>query len=417
MPKAKNQPTILAVDDDKRNRELLDVVLTHHGYRILTSASGTDALEVLASERIDLAIVDVAMPGMDGNEFVARIRADEKHGHIPVILVSAQRTEDADVIAGLKGGADDFVVKPFDQAVLLARVEGLLRAKEYHDELRKAYSELQERSREIERLNEELNKRNRDLSAFNAHIRRELRMARDVQLSLLPERFPACPRLRFTVVYEPSEEVGGDYYDFVELVDNSLGVLVADVAGHGLPAAFIAAVTKMAFDNSALTCARPSLLAEKMNARLLPTVKGGKYITCFYGIFSPERDRFAFVRAGHPRPMLIRGDGRIEELDSRGRPLGILAEGDYTEESVALAPGDKIIIFTDGVFDCVNVAHERFGTERVEEIVRGSIGESAATIVGNIQSELERFTAGVDFRDDVTILGIDVLEAPSETED
>jgi len=402
--------TVLVVDDKRQNLELLELLMEHAGHRVLAAASGPEALEILENEKIDLALLDVAMPGMSGIDLCNRIKLRPETAHVPVILISGHLTGDGDVVTGLSGGADEYIVKPIDTAVLKARVESLLRIKSYEDRLREAYEELSKHAVEIERLNLELAERNVQLLAANRHINRELELAREVQLSLLPDHYPSNPGLRFAVLYEPSGRVGGDYYDFVEMVDDSVGVLVADAAGHGLPAAFIATVTKMVFENYAYTCASPSELATKLNAKILPTVKGGRYITCFYGIFHPGEHTLTFVRAGHPKPILLRArDRSMQELDSRGRPLGVLEAGDYKDGSVTLEPNDKIIIYTDGIIDCPNAAHERFGVERLRAFVRGVAEEPIESIVRAIHGELKKFSGAEEFRDDVTVVGIEAM--------
>jgi serine phosphatase RsbU (regulator of sigma subunit) len=411
MTGSKSHGDILVVDDIQSNRELMEAILSNHGYRVFLADSAAQALELLEHNSVDIALVDVNMPGMDGKELCARIRADPLIAHIPVMLISAKYIERDDVVSGLNGGADEYLVKPIDSHVLLARVEAILRGKRYEDDLREANRVMAERAREIERLNQELGERNRELSDRNDRIRIELEMASEVQSTLLPQCFPRSCGLDFHVVYAPSGWVGGDYYDFVELAGGSVGILIADVAGHGMPAAFIATAAKMAFESYAASDPVPSRLVTRMNERLLPIVKGGRYITLFYAVYNPADRALLYVQAGHPRPVLVRArDNSLLELESPGRPLGIVAEGQYEDRSVVLEPGDKLILFTDGVSECVNAAYERFGASRLAKVIERSASLPVRRIVEEIYSELQRFAAAPEFSDDITLMGVQAVK-------
>jgi len=415
MPAEKQQGTILVVDDDKHNVELLDVILKHAGYKVITATSGEDALEIIKHDPIDVALLDVMMPGMSGTELCGRLKKNPATEHVPVILISAQMIQDEDVVSGIDYGADEYLIKPIDTAILMARVKSWLRIKNYEDKLRDAYLILSEHNNEIQRLNKELGQRNSDMKAVSEKIDQELKLAREVQAGLLPASYPECPHLDFHVICEASGMVGGDYYDFVKLVDDSIGILVADAAGRGLPAAFIATMTKMAFENYAFMCLKPSQLAEKLNARLLPMMTGGRYVTGFYGVYRPDLRELTFVRAGHPKPILVHSSsGSIEELDSRGRPMGILAEGDYHDNTIGLKPGDKIVVYTDGAIECRNPALERFGLVRLHQVIRAYAQKSVKEIVCEIYESLKTFCGSEALRDDVTLLGFEITQAAAD---
>jgi len=410
---------VLVVDNQADQVELLSTILDHSGFEVYQAYGGGEALEIVQNNPLDVILLDVSMPEMSGLEVCRRIKQDRRVAHIPVIMISAIRTEVKDIALGLDIGADEYIIKPVERAELLARVRSMLRVKEVRDELEvqqsllhKAYTELKQKTGRIDRLNQALKLQNKRLTEKNLVIEQEMEMAREFQESLLPDRFPVCPHLRFAVKYVPARIVSGDFYDFVEKPDGSVGVLTADVAGHALPAALMATLTKTAFDHCVATANGPAELMSQVNECLCRTFRMGQFVTMFYGVFNPENDTFTYARGGHPSPMLIPANGGpIELLDAEGKLVGAFPEGEYEEKTVTLSEGDKILLFTDGIKESMSEAGARYGQQRFREVVTEHRGAAVDNLLDQICSDFADFSGGECPSDDVTLVGLEVRKS------
>ena len=246
-----------------------------------------------------------------------------------------------------------------------------------------------------------------DAAALAVHdrIERELEIANRIQRSLLPEKFPADHGLSFAVRYSPAGQVGGDLYDFVVVDQDLLGIMIADVAGHGIPAAFVAGMTKIAFTQFAFQNPSPSAVVTSINEYLYTHLRTGHYVTIFYGIYNRATKTFRFVRAGHQTPFVLRqGSNVIEPLETGGPLVGAESKVKFEESEVTLAPGDKIIMFTDGLAECKNEQGARVGQAGLRGILNQMGGKSAEAIAADIFRKSADFRGSVPPEDDITIL-------------
>jgi sigma-B regulation protein RsbU (phosphoserine phosphatase) len=224
----------------------------------------------------------------------------------------------------------------------------------------------------------------------------ELATAREIQRSILPSTMPSIEGLRFAARYEPASSVAGDLYDFVP-ADSGIGLIVADVAGHGVPAALIASMMKVAVSSHARLADDPASLLRELNATLRRDVRRN-FVTATYLFF--ERGSVVVSNAGHPPPVLVRGDA-VRELGPHGVLLGRFAVAAYACERVALHAGDRIAAFTDGIIEARNAREEAFGEERLHALLRS--GASADAVVEAVL----RWRVGDD-ADDLTIVIVEV---------
>ncbi len=238
------------------------------------------------------------------------------------------------------------------------------------------------------------------------HMERELGIAREIQTSFLPKRDPEVPGYDVAGLNLPYAEVGGDYYDFIRVQDDQIGIAISDVSGKGVPAALLMAAY------------RASLLAEirnqftlraifsKVNTLLHESTDRGKFVTAFYGVLDARNDVLTFVNAGHNPPLLWRqSSGATESLEESGLPLGVLPDARYEEQPVGLRPGDVFLLYTDGVSEAVNADREQFGVERIEELLRERGGETARRIVDGLLDRVIHFAGGPDkLPDDLTVV-------------
>jgi sigma-B regulation protein RsbU (phosphoserine phosphatase) len=229
-------------------------------------------------------------------------------------------------------------------------------------------------------------------------LEHELNAAREIQRSILPTSMPNVTGLRVHAGYDPATSVAGDLYDFLQPDDHHLGVLVADVAGHGVPAALVASMVKMAATSQSRLAHDPAALLGELNVLLRTGVRRA-FVTATYLWFDMERREVSVCNAGHPAPLLYR-DGSFQELGGQGILLGRFAAAKYMASTTPLLPGDRIVGFTDGIVEARNARDEQFGEERLKELIaRGSASDVVAAVH---QWRIE------DDADDLTIVIVDV---------
>ncbi|HOE13084.1 MAG TPA: SpoIIE family protein phosphatase [bacterium] len=383
--------TILLVDDEQTNLQVLKTLLDAQGYQVMLAENGKEAIERIKEKTPDMLIMDVCMPEMSGLEVCRIIKSEFREKLIQVILLTGLSSTESKV-QGLDSGADDYLTKPYKNEEVLARIRSALRI---HDLATSLY-----------KTNLELQKVNRDLGTANRRIKEDLKVVGDIQRSFLPQIFPRHPDLEFASFYEPSEQAGGDYYDVIEISKSRWGLLVADVTGHGAPAAVVMAITHLLMNSVVNTFRHPStalkVINEKLNVHLAPTF----YVTMFYGVLDLDEMRLIYSSAGHDIMLLYRArTGKVEELKTdRGFPLKLVESDEYDEQTVQIEPGDRIILFTDGIVEMRNADGELFGYDRLIDVICRNSQGSAQDLVDAIIRELEEFCAQRPYKDDVTLL-------------
>jgi sigma-B regulation protein RsbU (phosphoserine phosphatase) len=242
--------------------------------------------------------------------------------------------------------------------------------------------------------------------AYDA-VDREMRVVADIQRSLLPARLPHIPTLDLAAFYQTASRAGGDYYDFFPLAHGRWGLLIADVSGHGTPAAVLMAVTHAIAHSHPGPSVPPGQLLAYVNRHLATryTAQSDTFVTAFYGVYDPARRELTYARAGHNPPRLKRcGDGAPLSLDGvDGLPLGIFADEDYADVTLVLRPGDQVVFYTDGITEARNPAGELFDLRRLDEVLSGCPHE-ANDLLEAVLRALEQFTAGRPADDDRTLL-------------
>jgi sigma-B regulation protein RsbU (phosphoserine phosphatase) len=240
-------------------------------------------------------------------------------------------------------------------------------------------------------------------------VDRELKLVADIQRSLLPSRLPAIPTLSVAAFYQTSQWAGGDYYDFFPRPDGKWGILIADVSGHGTPAAVLMAVTHSLAHGFPGPHDPPSALLSKVNCQLatLYTANNESFVTAFYGIYDPKTRRLDYSSAGHNPPRLMRcSQSTIESLDgARSLPLGLVADEVYADSTLYLQPGDQLALYTDGITEAIDRDGHLFGNERLDAVL-SRCGGSAQNLVDDVVDAVRSFTLGEPPADDQTLLGI-----------
>lgn len=246
-----------------------------------------------------------------------------------------------------------------------------------------------------------------ELRAAYEVVNRELNHVADIQRALLPKSIPDIPRLNLAAHYQTSTWAGGDYYDFFELPSGKWGLLIADVSGHGTPAAVLMAITHALAHGLPGHPEPPAALLTHVNDRLTDryTTDTGTFVTAFYGIFDPATRELTYACAGHNPPRLKRcADGSICSLDVvGGLPLGLFTDHQYGQATLALQPGDQIVFYTDGITDATNPVGQLFGLDRLDEVL-AHCHEDAGGLIRAVLDAVDRFTMAQPADDDRTML-------------
>ena len=384
---------ILIVDDEKSNLDLLELILLRENYQIERASTGDEAVQIVLQSPPDLVLMDVCMPGISGFEACRKIKASNPYQYVPVMMLTNLDDEESKV-KGLDAGADEYMVKPPTKAELLARVRAMFRIRDLQQTLLHSKRDLQE-------VNEELRKAQHTID-------QEFKKIGSIQRSFIPSHFPHHDQIEFGHYYGPCTQAGGDYFDVIEIDHDHLGLLIADVTGHGVSAAVVMAITHTLMHSFISTFHFPStalkVANEKLNEHLAPTI----YVTMFYGVLNLEAMRFRYASAGH-EPMMhyCAKDHKVEYLKTaHGFPLKLLESDDYDEMEIELNPNDKLILFTDGLVETRDVNGDLFSPERLEKLVLRYHELPPQEFVEAIITEIGTLQTTQPFKDDVTMLVI-----------
>lgn len=239
-----------------------------------------------------------------------------------------------------------------------------------------------------------------------AAVGRELETARQIQQSILPRRPPAVEGLSIAAHYDSMAEVAGDFYDFVVTPSGQLGVLVADVSGHGVPAAIVASMVKIALAVQEGEIADPGLVLTRMNRALCGRFELA-YVTATFALIDPAARTLTYAAAGHPSPLLVRARGGVESLDERGMVLGFLSDATYTSATLRdLTDGDRIVFYTDGITEASRGDGEFFGDRQFGDVLTIGLSQPPDRFLATLIDRARQWT-GADFEDDVTVVVVD----------
>jgi sigma-B regulation protein RsbU (phosphoserine phosphatase) len=248
-------------------------------------------------------------------------------------------------------------------------------------------------------------------AAGQAALRREIQIAQEVQEQLFPHERPALQTLRYAGVCRAARGVGGDFYDFLPLTGNHLGVAIADIAGKGLPAALLMASLQALLRSHAPTYAGDlAALGRELNRHLQETTDGARYATLFFGVYDDTSRTLRYLNAGHVPPLVIRrGETSPRRLEASGTVLGLFAWQQYEEQSVRLEPGDRLFVFTDGVTEAEAPSGDMFGEERLLEWVGRLAAVPAEELPERLLAEVSAFVGSSQQQDDITVIAAEVV--------
>ena len=374
------QKVILLVDDTPINIQMAQAILKDF-YRIRVATNGLKALALAGSEPApDLILLDVNMPDMDGFEVCTQLKSSPATREIPVIFLTGQ-TEIEDETRGFEVGGVDYIHKPFSSAVVKARVHTHLVLRGIREQL------------------------SHQLTA----IRNELETARQIQLSILPGKMPKINNLDLAARYLPMTAVAGDFYDFIVVDNNHLGALVADVSGHGMPAALISSMLKIALAAESAYAADPAKVLSGLNHALCGKFQG-HFVTAAYVFIDMENNVLRYAGAGHP-PLIIKDNAsaKATEILENGLFLGAFTHATYTSVEIPFKTGDWCLLYTDGIPETTNPAGEEFGTSRLQLFLQNDEWHNADTLVERFLETLYDWAnrpSHLEADDDITFLAI-----------
>jgi sigma-B regulation protein RsbU (phosphoserine phosphatase) len=251
-----------------------------------------------------------------------------------------------------------------------------------------------------------------EVTADRERIATELNVAKQIQASMLPSRFPAFPDRKEFDLYalmEPAREVGGDFYDFFMIDDRHLAIVIADVSGKGVPAALFMVIAKTLIKNQSGFTKTPSEILETVNNKLLESNDAGLFVTVFMGVLETDSGRFIYSNAGHNPPLISHGGKGFEPLKTdSGFVLAGIENFVYTTGEIVLSPGDRLVLFTDGVTEALNPREELFGDRRLADTLNRSdfFGLGTVDLVHSIRKEVDVFADGAPQADDITIMAL-----------
>jgi sigma-B regulation protein RsbU (phosphoserine phosphatase) len=238
----------------------------------------------------------------------------------------------------------------------------------------------------------------------------QLEVARQVQLELLPPNDPHLPGYDISAYNFPTEEVSGDYYDWVAIYDDQIAIVIADVSGKGVPAALLMAFLRASLRAATHVGYATHISMAKVNYLLWESIERNQFVTAFYGILDAANRTLSYSNAGHNPPLLINEKGEPRFIERGGLPLGMFRDTRYYEYFLSLEPGEMLVLYTDGATEALNPAGEEFGRDRLAEVVKAGLSLTAREVVASLEREVLKWTDGVGATDDVTFFVIKALK-------
>lgn len=375
---AKSETDILIIGENTSQNRLLQEQLLTLGKQAVVAKNGAEAMLLLQNnQNLAMVICDVLLPDVSGIELAMNIRMHYDIGLLPIILI-IDNNQAGIAASAFSAGVNDLIRRPFEKAEVLARVKNVL-------------------------LQREASLARENYRALN----RELEIARSIQEAIIPVSKPKSDLYKIEAVCMPARSIGGDFYDFIEDED-SVAILIADVAGHGIPAALYASMLKIAFHNLRDQAKFPEKLLKELNDVMVD--RGDRtFISCAYTLLDFKNKRLLHANAGH-LPLLLQEPGRkrVKRIHPPGGVLGVRKAAAITVEMQHLQPKTRLILFTDGVIELSNRKGELFEEERLIEILEEMRDQPLSDLKDRLLGALREFAEGDAFLDDVTFVLIDI---------
>jgi serine phosphatase RsbU (regulator of sigma subunit) len=371
-----SKPCILIVDDDRTARVLLERILKRDGFGTIVCGDGREALQVIVHDRPDLIVSDYDMPEFTGAQLCELIRqSDEPElANLPFILLTAHGGEEHEV-ESLESGANDFVAKPVNPAILKARIETHLR----------------------------LHALRRELEVWRQNHEADLEAARTTQRAILPGRPAKAAGWDTAAHYQPVIQVGGDMYDWIRLADGRWLFWVSDATGHGASAALLTSLTKLIFRHAASEQTGAGDILRAVNEEFFSVFRGKSFMTAACVVVQPNSGTLVFAGAGHPPLLIVRhSEDAPMALPSQAPPLGIVAGLGVSETTAELQPGEIALLYSDGLY----AALDADGRHGVPQDLGAVLPRDAATAGEFVARTIAAVTGDRAVSDDIAVIAL-----------
>jgi sigma-B regulation protein RsbU (phosphoserine phosphatase) len=391
------RPRILIADDQQDVLDALRLLLKGHGFVIETVNSPADLLAAVARSEFDLLLMDLnyardTTSGREGLDVLSHLKRNENAP--PIVAMTGWATVGLAVEA-MQYGVSDFVEKPWTNTRLLEILNKQIElGRERRESRRQAAEELRAHEEAILHLQEQ---------------DREIAEAKAIQEKLLPREIPQLPGYEIVSAWQSAGIVGGDYFDILPLDEDTFGICIADVAGKGMPAALLMSNLQAAVRGLSSLSVPPHQLCSRLNSLVFRNTASDRFITFFYAQLDGATRRLQYVNAGHNPPFVVRRDGSHERLREGGGVLGVFASQNYELGSIVLAPGDRVVLFTDGVTEACDPGGEEFGETRLRLLLEKHRALPAGELQAKILGAVAEFSRGHG-TDDATLLVLAVCE-------
>ncbi|MAX72552.1 MAG: fused response regulator/phosphatase [Nioella sp.] len=397
---------VLVLDDSRAQRRLLATLLRRWGHPVTVCETPGDALEALTDHSISIILTDWMMPGMTGPEFTRAFRRTPREGYAYVILLTS-KSEKAEIAHGLDAGADDFVSKPVDPHELRARMRAGIR--------------IIEMQRELVWQNQRVRSTLAEIRGLYDALDRDLLEAKRLQDTLVRERFRQFDTGSIALTLRSSGHVGGDLIGFFPIDAARIGLFSLDVSGHGVTSALLAARmaallgTAAPEQNVAMVQKRggawdalpPDRVAAKLNRMMFEEIETDLYFTLALAYLDLTTGAVQMVQAGHPHPAVLRPDGAVTWVGEGGMPIGLLEEAQFDSVIFHLEPGDRLMLYSDGITECENRAGEEFGEDGLAALLRRTAEDQGEALLETIVTAVQDFSGRTEFADDVSLVAFD----------
>jgi sigma-B regulation protein RsbU (phosphoserine phosphatase) len=373
-----SQPRLLIADDQPDLLDALRLLLKGEGMQMDSVTSPEATLAALAERPYDLLLMDLnytgdTTSGSEGMDLLARVKALDSS--LPVVVMTGWGSVDL-AVETMRRGVRDFVQKPWDNGHLLETLRNEIAA-------------------------------GREARRQQADVQREVDEARRIQRQLLPTTLAQIEGCEIATQWVPASGVGGDCFDAIPFGSHRMGLCIADVVGKGIPAALLMSNLQASVRAFATEAVRPAELCQQVNRILSGRIAEGRFISFFYCAIDTADGTLTFSNAGHYLPIVVHADGSVSRLAEGGPVLGVLADAAYEQGRISIAPGDRIVLFTDGVTEVRNEQDEEFGEDRLIACAIANRACSAPALQARLSSHVAAFSGNTQ-QDDATLIVVAV---------